>query len=195
MKTVSEGLLNEFYRENQFVVDIIEFDLISGAVYLNNGPYDLSIDTPSTSGGAHTYTAQGEFLGFSTIQEDFDVKVGKLSIYLSGLTTLTNQFTDPRVSGRRVVIYRCFLNLTTGALVETPVMLFDGQIQNVSIVEGRKTCSMTIDCSSLFADFERSAGRKTNNDSNWFYQGFKYDTTMEKSGIIQNMELKWGRTQ
>jgi hypothetical protein len=52
---------------------------------------------------------------------------------------------------------------------------------------------VSIDCSSIFADFERTAGRKTNNESNWLMQGVKYDTSLEKSGIVANSEYKWGR--
>jgi hypothetical protein len=52
---------------------------------------------------------------------------------------------------------------------------------------------MTLECSSLFADFERTAGRKTNNWSNWLYQGVEYDTAMEKASFVGQIEFKWGK--
>jgi hypothetical protein len=86
------------------------------------------------------------------------------------------------------------MDITTGSIVDRPFLLFDGQINNVSISESSKTCSISIDCASIFADFERSAGRKTNNESNWLYQGVKYDKCFEASGLLKNTEVKWGRT-
>jgi hypothetical protein len=195
MQSYSQNIRDEIYRPNVFSVDLIELHLISGTQYLCSGPYNISVDTATApNAGVNVYTAQGSFIQFGGISEDFDVKVGKLSIGLSGLTGLVSIFTDPKVTARRVVLYRCFLNLNTGAVVDTPIMLFDGQINNVSISESARTAGITIDCASLFADFERQSGRKTNNDANWAFQGVKYDTTFEKSGLIKNSDLLWGRT-
>jgi hypothetical protein len=72
--------------------------------------------------------------------------------------------------------------------------LFDGQINGVTISESSRTCTIGIDCASIFADFERTSGRKTNNESNWLFQGVKYDKTFELTGVIKNTEIKWGRT-
>jgi hypothetical protein len=195
MQSYSQNIRDQIYRPNVFSVDLIELHLVSGTQYLCSGPYNISVDTDTApNAGVNVYTAQGSFIQFGGISEDFDVKVGKLSIGLSGLTGLVSIFTDTKVTARRVVLYRCFLNLNTGAVVDNPIMLFDGQINNVSISESARTASITIDCASLFADFERQSGRKTNNDANWAFQGVKYDTTFEKSGIVKNSDLLWGRT-
>jgi hypothetical protein len=71
--------------------------------------------------------------------------------------------------------------------------MFDGQIYNVNIQEGSRTCQINIECSTLFADFERSAGRKTNNASNWLFQGSTVDKTMSKAGFVGSQEFKWGK--
>ena len=117
MKSYSTALRNEFYRSNVFSADLIEIHLPTPR-YLCSGADDISIDTstaPNT--GVNVYTAQGDFLGFNGITEDFEVKVGKISLYISGLSTLGDDFTNPDITGKRVVIYRVFLNLTTGAVV------------------------------------------------------------------------------
>lgn len=190
-----DNIKSEIYRPNVFSVDLIELHLVDGALYYCSGPYDISVDTATApNAGVNVYTAQGDFISFGGITEDFDVKVGKLSVGLSGVTTTISRFTDPRVVARRVVLYRCFIDLVTSAVVGSPQVLFDGQINNVTINEAARTCTISIDCASLFADFERIAGRKTNNDSNWAFQGVKYDTCFEKSGIVKNSDLLWGRT-
>lgn len=181
------------YSDNMMAVDLVEFHLPT-PVYLCSGPYTLAVDTPTApTPGTNNYTAQGEFIGFSNLSEDFDVKVGKFTVYLTGLTTLLEPFTDPENTGKRVVIYKCFVNITNGQIIDRPLIMFDGQINNVQITESARSCSISIDCASIFADFERNAGRKTNNESNWLYQKVKYDTTFEKTGLLKNTEIKWGR--
>jgi hypothetical protein len=102
------------------------------------------------------------------------------------------------IEGKRVCIYKAFLNFGAGGtgdlqLAAAPILMFDGIIYNFSIVESEKSCQITIDCSSLFADFERTAGRKSNNWSNWLYQGVKGDMCFDKAGWVGQTEFKWGR--
>jgi hypothetical protein len=190
----SGTMKDQIYRENIFSVDLIEIHYTTPK-YLCSGPYDIAIDTATApNAGVNTYVAQGEFIGFDGVAEDFDVKVGKLSVTIAGVNSDLPIYSDPIISSKRVVLYRCFLDLTSGAVIGSPWMLFDGQINNVSIVETARTCTVTIDCASLFADFDRTTGRKTNNDSNWHFQGFQYDTSFEKSGLLRNTDVKWGRT-
>jgi hypothetical protein len=72
-------------------------------------------------------------------------------------------------------------------------MMFDGIIYNIQISESNNSCQITVDCSSLFADFERSAGRKSNNGSNHLFQGSTFDTCMEKAGYVGATEINWGK--
>lgn len=189
----SSDTRDTIYADKLMAVDLVEFHLPT-AVYLCTGPYSITVDTVTApTPGANTYTAQGEFIGFSDLAEDFDVKVGKFTVYLTGLTTLLEPFTDPENSGKRVVIYKCFVDITNGNVIDRPIIMFDGQINAIQITESARSCSISIDCASIFADFERNNGRKTNNESNWLYQKVKYDTTFEKTGLLKNTEIKWGR--
>lgn len=194
MKVYSDTLRGEFYRQNFIAVDLVELHL-TVPLYLASGGINLAYDsTTAPTAGSNTYTAQGDFMGFSGLSEDFDVRVGKFTIYLSGVgNSYVNKFIDQDFEGRRVVVYKAFLNLNTLAIVDTPIMMFDGIIYNAAITEKSNSCQINVECSSLFADFERTNGRKTNNSSNWFYQGVKYDTSMEKSGIVGQSEFLWGR--
>lgn len=194
MKVYSDTLRGEFYRQNFIAVDLVELHL-TVPVYLASGGINIAYDsTTAPTAGTNTYTAQGDFMGFSGLSEDFDVRVGKFTIYLSGVgNSYVNKFIDQDFEGRRVVVYKAFLNLNTLAIVDTPIMMFDGVIYNAAITEKSNSCQINVECSSLFADFERTNGRKTNNSSNWFYQGVKYDTSMAKSGIVGQSEFLWGR--
>lgn len=141
-------------------------------------------------------------MGFTGLTEDFDIRVGKFGITLSGVgTTYINSFvnltTDPKnkiaYEGARVVVYKAFLSTSNLSLVDTPLLIFDGMIFNVGIEETATSCTISVEASSLFSDFERTAGRRTNNGSNWLYQGSTVDTSMAQSGIVGQTEFKWGR--
>ncbi len=71
--------------------------------------------------------------------------------------------------------------------------MFDGTVFGVGITEGKASCQISIDCSSLFADFERTAGRRTNNASNFAFQGQETDTAFSLSGITGQSEFLWGK--
>jgi hypothetical protein len=176
----------------------------SSPLYLTNAGFDISYDSPTApTAGTNTYSAQGDFMGFSAVTEDFDVRVGKFSVYLGALSNgyvqkfvYQDPITGKRIDteGSRVVMYKAFLDKNNGlAIISSPVLIFDGLIFNLSIAESAVTSQVTIDCSTLFSDFERTAGRKTNNPSNWLYQGVQYDTGFEKSGIVGNTQYKWGK--
>jgi hypothetical protein len=196
---------DEYYRDQNISVDCVELHLknqnnSNDPLYLCSGGFDLSFDTGTApTAGTNTYTAQGDFIGFSPLTEDFDVKVGKFSIYLSGISNnYVSKLINYEVEGKRVCIYKAFLSFgPTGTdplgLVAAPILMFDGIIYNFSIQETANSCQITIDCSSLFADFERSNGRRTNNWSNWLFQGARQDQCFEKAGWVGQTEFRWGR--
>ena len=187
MKSYSTAVRTEFYRDNYIAIDLVRLDLPTPS-YFCTGGINLTY-------AGNTYLAQGDFIGFSQLSEDFDIKVGKFSIYLSGVaSTLVNTFVNLDYEGRRVRVYKAFLNRTTGSIIDNaPILMFDGQIYNAQISEGARTCQINVECSSLFADFERSAGRKTNNGSNWLFQGSTADKSFAKSGFVGSQEFKWGK--
>ena len=196
---------DEYYRQNTIAIDCVELHLASAQntsqpLYFCSGGADLAFDSATApTPGTNVYTAQGDFIGFSPMSEDFDVKVGKFSIYLSGVGTgMVNRLITTEVEGKRVVIYKAFLNFGlqgTGPLqlAAAPILMFDGIIYNFAVSETENSCQVSIDCSSLFADFERSNGRRTNNWSNWLLQGSRQDYAFEKAGFVGKTEFKWGR--
>lgn len=203
MKTISNTVRDEFYRSNFIAVDLVEIQTPGVPLYLCSGGINISYDSPTApNAGTNTYTAQGEFMGFTGLTEDFDVRVGKFGITLSGvgnnyIEAIVNTSNNPDFKipyeGARVVVYKAFLNVTNLAIVGDPLMLFDGVIFNVGVEETSNSCILSVECSSLFSDFDRTAGRRTNNGSNWLFQGSTYDTCMEQSGVVGNTEYKWGK--
>lgn len=198
---------DEYYRDHTISADCVELHLTNQAgtrdtLYLCNGGFDISFDSlTAPDSGSNTYVAQGNFIGFSGMTEDFDVRVGKFTITLSGLNnSYVQKFIEYPIEGKRVCIYKCFLSFGVNgtdplSLVAAPILMYDGTVYNFSIQETAQTCQINIDCSSLFADFEKSQGRKSNNWSNWFYQGVSYDKCFDKAGWVGQTEFLWGRNK
>jgi hypothetical protein len=139
-------------------------------------------------------------MNFSTITEEFEVKVGRFDIQLSGLgSNLAQRFTGAtrngiEFEGRRVLIWRLFLDYNTMELINNQrFLMFDRVIYNAKIVESAVTCTISIECATLWADFERRKGRRSNNESNWLYQGNTRDFTFCKTATAGQIEFKWGR--
>jgi hypothetical protein len=188
MRSYSNSIKNEFNRFNFLAVDCVSIALPEETLRLCTGGWNLTFADSSV------YTSQGDFMNFTTVSEDLDVKVGRFNITLSGVTSgYVDKFINKDFEGCRVKIYKVFLNYETAAIVDEPIVTFDGYIYNVGINEGAVTCTINIQCSTLWADFERTTGRMTNNNSNWWYQGSTADTCFEKAAVVGNSEFLWGR--
>ena len=184
---------NEYSRDHNFAVDIIRMFLKDAngnteEEYLCTGMIDITYN-------GDVYTAQGEFLGHTSIQEDYDIKVGKITLTLSGVANdFASRFSQIDQVGSQIRIGKVFLDLNTLDIIsDYAIVMYIGEIYNVSIQENAETCTINVECSSVFADFERRAGRSTNDWSNWYFQGVNYDTSMEKAGFVGNTEFLWGR--
>ena len=189
-------LIKDAYsRDHNFAVDLFRMFLKDSSGGVDNinictGMIDLTYN-------GNPYSAQGEFMGYSAVQEDFDVKLGKITITLSGIdTSFVDKFTSIDQIGSEIRIGKVFLDLNTLDIISDYAMvMFIGEIYNVSIQENSETCTINVECASVFADFERSAGRRTNDWSNWYLQGQKYDTAFEKAGFVGQTEFLWGRQE
>lgn len=199
MKTYHNDIRNEYYRDAFVCLDLLELHLYDEnntalPYYFSNGGINIDA-TSSLTGQTVTYTAFGDFLGFSSMTETLDTNIGKFNVSLSGLDySLFTDLITNATEGRKVVIKKVFLNPTTFQIVQQPITVYEGYIYNYALTESSKTATLTISCSSLFSDFERTNGRKTNNWSNWLFQGVKYDKCMDKAGFVGQTEFLWGRT-
>lgn len=186
---------NEYSRDHNFAVDLIELETVTSTgaadpVRICSGMIDIEYLS-------NTYTAQGEFLGYTNIQENYDVKVGKITVSLSGLSNdFVSRFSSIDQVGQKVTVSKVFLDLNTLDIVSNhAIIMYKGEIVNTSIQESAETCSVAVECASVFADFERLAGRKTTDWSNWYFQDAQYDTAFEKAGFVGQTEFLWGRDE
>lgn len=138
-----------------------------------------------------TYSAASHFLGLDATQETQDLRVGTMSISLSGVDqSYISIFLNTEYINRQVQVWLAILD-SSNAIVGDPIKTFDGQISGYTLTEGRKTCQINMNVSSHWADFERKAGRLTNNTSQQQYfpndRGFRWAAKIKR-------DIKWGRT-
>jgi hypothetical protein len=198
MKTYHSDIRNEYYRDAFICVDLLELQLYnsSGVAiprYFTTAGMNIMANS-SLTGSQVTYTAQGDFLGFTSMSENLETSVGKFSIQLCGMNLdLINDISVNDAEGKKVIVKKAFLNAETLQLIQAPITVYEGYIFNFAVTETNSTINLNVSCASLFSDFERSAGRKTNNWSNWLLQGVNYDKCMDKAGYVGQSEFLWGR--
>ena len=69
-------------------------------------------------------------------------------------------------------------------------MLFDGEIQSFAINETGETSTLSITSASVFYDFTRNNGRRTNDTSQKAF--FPNDNGLKYSAITLD-DIKWGK--
>ncbi len=155
---------------------------------LTNCPVDIIVATDTASSG--TYAANGELLSFDTVQETPEAKVNQVNIVLSGASdTITNLFLNNDYVDKRVVIYRQFFNQQF-AQVGSPVMIFDGEVQDFQINEQETSSTLSVRSASVFYDFDRQNGRRTNEVSQQTI--FPSDRGMQHAAVTTD-DIKWGK--
>lgn len=202
MYVLPDSVRSDIYRENFFCQELVYIGLrdgtgnqsITSTAALRFASGGINVKVTEADNVQRTYVAQGDFIGFSTVSEDFDVKLGKFSVVLSGATVAqVNNFLNKDFEGSPVEITRAFLNYDT-LQPEGFIKIFDGYIYNITIQEDAVTCHIEISCATLWADFDRTAGRMTDNHTNWHFQGGNgADKAFNKTAVIGNTTFNWGK--
>ncbi len=158
-------------------------------IFLNNGPHDVNFTT-TTSGGNRDYRSDGLWLGYSNVSETGAPRINSVTIQVSGVdTTFPNLFLNNPYVNTRAVIYRAFVD-ANHAVVGSPVMIWDSEITSYNIKDSTQTSTVDILTSSVFYDFDKVRGRRTNNASQQVLfpadRGFEFAT-------VDIKDLRWGK--
>lgn len=160
-------------------------------VRLTNHYHDLTVDTKN-------YLATGEFLGFTEIANDLEVKDNSLDIQLSGVSsTFTSVMLGESVEGSLVSVFRGYYDESTGELVDAPFLRWSGRVNNFAINDDynfteEDAIAITVSCKSLLATMlTKQSGRFTSP------QGFEKfnstDRSMEFVPSLVTFNPKFGK--
>jgi len=141
---------------------------------------------------SNTYNPSTGLVKIDTVKETILSTLNSINITLAGAilanisVILTENLTDANVIIRRAILD------SGGAIVNSPVILFDGNVDDWSILQDAEQGASLIELSvtSHWAQFEKTAGRRANHSENQEFNpgdgGFEY-----ADQIIT--ELTWGR--
>jgi hypothetical protein len=191
MKIYSNDIISQLESDRFRFAELVEFQLDT-PLYLTTAGFNISAST-ATSSGTQTYLAQGSFLNFSGVRQSDELRVNNVSLTLSGSTpTFVNMVLQDQYLHRKIYIYKAWLNLTTGAIVDAPVLIYTGTITGGEVNDTATECQVALTTSNEFYDFDRITGRKTNTDSQekWFPsdRGMRFSTATIA-------DIKWGRNE
>jgi hypothetical protein len=138
----------------------------------------------------NTFLPAGHLLSIQEVQETEELRVGSLKVSLSAVDqAYVSLFLNINYLNRRIQIWNAVLD-SAGAIIGDPISTFDGDITGYAITDNKREAIISVTCASHWADFERKAGRLTNNNSQQYFfpndTGFQYAADSTK-------DIKWGR--
>lgn len=181
---MSAAMLAEIAKSEVLTCLLVEMYVDSGTLYFTDAYMDLTWNS-------NTYSSAGNFLSISDITESINDEIPSISLVLSGVPAANVAIAlSQDVIDRQVIIRRAYLDASY-LVITDPLELFNGNISSYpTIRDNRGSSSISFDVSSHWADFERVAGRRTNNEDHQVdYPGDTF--FLFASEIIK--DAPWGR--
>lgn len=145
----------------------------------------------SVEWSGHTWVSDGNLLDVGDIESALSLRVSNLDVVLAGSLTNIALALGGTWRNRAAIVYRALFALD-GRVVVDPAVVYSGEMDSWSLVEDPTTGSseLTWKLVSEFEDFDRIAGRTTNNDSNRVH--YPNEAGFDRAHVVVR-DLKWGR--
>jgi len=168
---------------------------------LGNTTYYISSAYKPITYNSNTYTELGAFLQLGEIQEDIKTTNGDIGLRLNGIPSDNDYISlilGSPVKGGEVVVYRGFFNDDLTLDSANVFQRFKGVITNfaieedVDILEGIRTNSVSVSCSSIVTVLEnKTSGQRTSPiDRDRVFPG---DQTFKRVPDLQFVQFDFGR--
>jgi hypothetical protein len=181
-RTVNATMLAALANDGFTMAHLIYLGVGSG-LRVTDHASDISYDS-------QTWDASPYLLEVGTPSESRDLRVNQLGIQFSGVgQAYQSVFLQNDWMNKPATVYLLILD-SNGGITGAPLVIFNGQITNWQFTESRKNSKVIVSISSHWADFQKTQGRLTNNNSQQFYfdgdVGFQYAAHTVR-------DIKWGR--
>jgi hypothetical protein len=165
-------------------VEFVELLLDTGAIRVHSQLGDITWS-------GNTYTGVGSYGGVSGGDEATEVRATNLTLRLSGVpVALTGTVLAEDIRGRIATRYMGFLDTSTNALVDTPLILFKGRMDSPAIETDGTTSTITINVEHIVTFNSRPAALRYNSATQKrFYPDDKFFDFAERTA---NASLAWG---
>jgi len=186
MRNIPASIVAELSKDRFKSGHIVDITFTNGSA---TNTYYLSDLSQSITYNAQNYSPSGNLLGIGSPSESSDVRVGEISITLSAVNqAFLTMFLNANQIGQPVVISRVYID-DNGVLIGG-FPIYSGNISTYALSESDNRSVVQVSVSSHWADFERVAGRRTNNNDQHRYfpsdDGFEFASSTVK-------DIKWGR--
>lgn len=190
-RPINAGMLAAIGSERSEMVHLFEFHFAAGIVRISTSAQTLFWN-------AVEWEAVGGALIFGGVQEIADAGSQGVDISLSGVDqSILAILLESAYRGRPVKLYRAHFNQDTGAVIDAPLLLFQGlQLSPYTVTEQRSSRTggtVTIKTRLIgYFGTPRVRGIVANLTSHQHY--FAGDMFFQHTGILTNNKLYWGQT-
>lgn len=182
-RTVNAATITALESDNFRLAHLVKIEFTSPILFTDYA-HDI-VD------GSDTYNATGHPLAMASPSETRELRVNTISITVSAVDqSYVSIFLTSDWINRRVLVKKAVVD-SSGTIIGDPIVVFDGLLSQFQINEDEQEASVTMNIASHWADFERKAGRLTNNNSQQYY--FSGDLGMEFAANSVK-DIKWGRS-
>lgn len=184
---LTSTILAEVQKTAVTYVDLVFID-VNGGYYLTTHQNQITYDS-------NIYKPFGQFLSFDTIEENISFEIPNIKVTISGILAYDNSDNNfattiigANYTDKDVKIYRKYFNEDGTDISNGVVQVFEGTIQDASILANKETCAVEITTASHWVDFDRQNGRFTNENSQ--KNAFTGDEGMQFARDVQK-EIEW----
>ena len=163
---------------------LVDLEFASGSIYLWSGLGDLSFNS-------NTYIGAGDLLTIGAVQESTELTATGAQITLGGIKqSLLTLARDEPYQGRPLTIRLGAFN-ENGDLIASPVILFSGFMDVMTINDSGETSTITVSAENKLIIFQKTAVRRYTAED----QKIEHPTDkgFEFVAKIQEKEIVWGR--
>lgn len=163
---------------------LVDMEFSSGSIYLWSGMGDLTYNS-------NTYLGAGDLLSIGAIQETAELTANGATVTLGGIKqSLLTLARDEPYQGRPLII-RLGAFDENGDLIASPVILFSGFMDIMTIADSGDTSTITVTVENKLIAFQRTAVRRYTAED----QKIEHPTDkgFEFVAKIQEKEIIWGR--
>lgn len=165
---------------------LAELDFVSGTKRLWSGIGNLLWNS-------ETWEGTGDLGRVSSIEETVELRAAGMALQLAGVDTsdLAEVIAEP-IQGRRAKLYIGFRD-SAFQLISDPIIIFDGRMDTIEIVDGGPTATITMKVENRLRDLERARTRRyTDADQQARFPG---DVGLQYVPALQEIDIAWGRSR
>lgn len=183
MRTLSDQM--KAVAQSKVLRPIIMIDMMftSEPLYLWNGNGTLTHSSTN-------YLGVGDLISIGSISEKIDLTATGVSVTLAGIKQSLLNIALAEPYQNRLITIRLGAMNESGDLVSSPVIMFQGKMDVMTIQDDGNTATITVQCESKLIQLDRAFVRRYTAEDQKI--DFPNDTGLNFMAKIQGIPIPWG---